>query len=490
MIMMKKYFNFLAICASFAAMTLFISCSEDEPTMAGEDDDDDPVSTVADGMYLVGSATSVTASTDFTMGPGFVGDQDGVAERSGMFSTFVFLGSGTFQFIEYNDGDSTIWGGDITVSPIAEGSAYNMGTGTASVDGSAIAPLEENILHHVVIDKTSGTIFLSAVKQWEIIGPAQENGWGAGTAIELVSSEATGTSYATEGIVLRGPNEYKYRYNSNWDIAFDDVEGFNVFTNFGLTEGNLLIGGANFNFDGDDGVYTVSASFSPTEIAFNQERTGDVEEATYNPADFPWGIIGAATATGWDADTDLTYLDWADTWTGMFYLTADVFKFRTDETWTNELNPNNINLTSETVTAEGNDLKTETEGLYFVRISAVEGEEGTTWNLEIDILSPGLIGEATENGWDGPDIDIPAVTVSGTDLSWKIEQYSFNAGGWKIRIGDGWEISYGFADVTIDGTNAALITDADGNFNLAEAGSHDVTFSTSDNGATWTLTFD
>ncbi|MDW3193998.1 MAG: SusF/SusE family outer membrane protein [Cytophagales bacterium] len=487
--MMKKYFNFLMVCASFLALTVFVSCSEDDP--APIIDEEEPIP-VPDGMYLVGSATSTSPVSDFTMGPGVVGGPDFTTlDRTGMFTTFVFLGEGTFQFIEYINGDSTIWGGEITVAPMAEGSNYNMGTGTAAEDGAAISPLEANTLHHVVIDKQSGTIYLSPVKQWEIIGPAQELGWNEGTQIALGSSDATGTTFSTEGIVLRGPNEYKYRYNSNWDLAFDDIEDFNIFTNFGLTDGGLLLGGSNFNFEGDDGVYTVSASFSPTDISFNQERTGDVEELTYDPLDFPWGIIGAGTETGWDADTDLTYLDWANTWTGIFYLTADVFKFRNDDAWSAELNPGNVNLTSETVTDNGDgNFVTATEGLYFVRVSAVEGEEGTTWNLEVDIVNPGLIGEATENGWDGPDIDIPAVTTSGTDLSWKIEQYSFNAGGWKIRIGDGWEIGFGFPDVTIDGTNAALITDADGNFNLAEAGSHDVTFSTSDNGATWTLTFD
>lgn len=489
MIMMKKYFNFLAVCASFAAITLFVSCSDDEPSII---DDDDPIP-VADGMYLIGTATSGIAADDFRMGQGYVGGGDiaSAVTRAGMFSSFVYLSSGTFQFVQFNDGDSTIYGGAVTVAPMSEGSDYNMATGTASEGGAAIAPVEENTLHHVVIDVTSGTIYLSPVKQWEIIGPAQENGWGAGTQISLASSDATGSTFEATGVTLRGPNEFKYRYNSNWDLAFDDIEGFNIFTNFGVDNGNLIPGGPNFNFESEDGVYTITASFSPSDISFTQEKTGDVGTVTFDPLDFPWGIIGAGTETGWDADTDLTYVDWAGTWVSVTYLTADVFKFRSDENWTNELNPGNVNLTSQVVTDNGDgNFVTDTEGLYFIRVSVVEGMEGTQWNLEVDIVNPGLIGEATENGWDGPDIDIPGVATSGTDLSWKIEQYAFNTGGWKIRMGDGWEIAVGYPDVTVEGASADLLSDVEGNFSLSTAGSYDVTLSTSDNGATWTVTFD
>lgn len=475
--MMKKYFNFLMVCASFLALTVFVSCSEDEPSII---DEEEPIP-VADGMYLVGSATSTSAVSDFVMGDGVVGGPDfTTVDRTGMFTTFAFLGSGTFQFIEYSNGDSTIWGGEITVAPMAEGSDYNMGTGTASEDGAAIAPLEANTLHHVVIDKQSGTMYLSAVKQWEIIGPAQELGWNAGTQIALVSSDATSTSFATEGITLRGPNEYKYRYNSSWDLAFDDIEGFNIFTNFGLAESNLLLGGSNFNFEEEDGVYTVSASFSPTEITFNQERTGDVGAVTFDPENFKWGIIGNATAGGWDSDRDLFYKGVDDTkghwWAGLIYLIADdgdesneaeAFKIRANDDWTVNLG-GEIGETAAALVSGGDNFVAPAEsGAYYIEVYTTD--EGTTWNGSmIASAGWGVIGVGSPQGdWDA-DVDMTANGFADGVTTYTITG-DFTTDEWKFRANDDWVLNLG-------GDLAALAFDGD-NITLDEGGSKTVTLS-------------
>lgn len=464
MIMMKKYFNFLMVCASFLALTVMVSCSEDDPSPIIDDDDPIPV---ADGMYLVGSATSTSAVVDFQMGDGVVGGPDFTTlERTGMFSSFVFLGSGTFQFIEYSNGDSTIWGGDITVAPMAEGSDYNMGTGTASEDGAAIEPLEANTLHHVVIDKQSGTMYLAPVKQWEIIGPAQELGWNAGTEIALVSSDATGTTFSTEGITLRGPNEYKYRYNSNWDLAFDDIEGFNIFTNFGLSDGNLLIGGSNFNFEEEDGVYTVSATFSPTEIAFNQERTGDVGAVTFDPENFKWGVIGNATAGAWDSDRDLFYKGVSEEkghwWAGVVYIIADdgegdaeAFKIRANDDWTVNLG-GTISETAGELTSGGDNFAAPAEsGAYYIEVYTTD--EGTTWNGSIVASSWGVIGDGSPQGnWDA-DVDMTANGFAEGVTTYTITG-DFTTAEWKFRANDDWVINLGgdLTALSLDGDNIAL----------------------------------
>lgn len=494
MIMMKKYFNFLAVCASFAVLTFFVSCSEDEPTPDNNgNEDEDPVTSVANGMYVVGSASSETAVAGFQMGAGVTGGQDGTAARSGMFSSFFYLADGSFQFIQYTDGESTTFGGTLTEAALPDNADASYFTGTLSPDGDAITTPAAAGLYHVVVDRTSNTIVVVPVTYWEIIGPASAGGWGSGTQIPLKEASAESTVFELTGEILgthSSDQAYKYRYNSNWDIAFDDITDFNVFTNLGFTNDAFLIGGENLALD-EPGTYTINLTFSAGNPEITLTKTGDADAPTFDPANFPFGIIGAATETGWDDDTDLTYYDFASTWAGVFYLTAEQFKFRTDADWTVELNPGNVNLTSSTVAGnDDNNFFTETEGLYFVRISAVEGEEGTKWNMEIDIVNPGLIGAAVENGWDGPDNDIPAVTTSGTDLSWKVEQFEFAADAWKIRLSDGWEISFGFPDVTVTGANADLLSDDSGNFSLSTAGNYDVTLSTSDNGATWTVTFD
>lgn len=464
MIMMKKYFNFLAVCASFAALTLFISCSDDEPTII---DDDDPIP-VADGMYLVGSATSTSAIADFRMGDGVVGGPDfTTVARAGMFTTFTYLSAGTFQFIQYANGDSTIYGGEVTVAPLADGSDYNMATGTSSENGAAISPVETNTLHHVVIDLTSGTIFLAPVKQWEIIGPAQEFGWGAGTELAQASSDATGTTFVGTNITLRGPNEYKYRYNSNWDIAFEDIEDFNIFTNFGLDGSNLLIGGSNFNFEGDDGLYTVTASFSPTDISFTQERTGDVGAVTFDPENFKWGVIGNATAGGWDSDRDFFYKGVDENkghwWAGLAYIIADngegdaeAFKIRANDDWTVNLG-GTIGETAAALVSGGDNFAAPAEsGAYYFEIYTTD--EGTTWNGTMVASSGwGVIGDGSPQGnWDA-DVDMTANGFADGVTTYTITG-DFTTADWKFRANDDWVINLGgdLAGLSLDGDNIAL----------------------------------
>ena len=475
--MMKKYFNFLTVFATFLALTVFVACSDDEPNII---DDDDPIP-VADGMYLVGSATSTSAVSDFRMGEGVVGGPDFTTlDRTGMFSSFVFLGSGTFQFIEYSNGDSTIWGGDITVTPMADGSDYNMGTGTASENGATIEPLEANTLHHVVIDKQSGTMYLAPIKQWEIIGPAQEFGWNAGTEIALVSSAATGTTFSSQGIILRGPNEYKYRYNSNWDLSFDDIEGFNIFTNLGLTNGSLLIGGSNFNFDGEDGIYTVSATFSPTEIAFNQERTGDIGAITFDPENFQWGVIGNATAGGWDSDRDLFYKGVSEEkghwWAGVAYFIADdgegdseAFKIRANDAWDLSLGGTIGKTAGVLASSDAPNFPAPSEsGAYYIEVYT--NDEGTTWNgTMVASAGWGVIGIGSPvASWDDGDVDMTANGFADGVTTYTITG-DFTTAEWKFRANDDWVVNLGgdLAALSLDGANIAL----------SEGGSKTVTLS-------------
>lgn len=488
--MMKKYFNFLMVFASFVALTLFVSCSEDEPGIDDGDDDDGQVVTVDNGMYLVGSATSTTAVSDFRMGGGVVGNQDGVESRSGMFSAFVYLGSGTFQFIEYSDGDSTIWGGDITVAPMSEGSDYNMGTGTASVDGAAIAPLEENILHHVVIDKISGTIYMSAVKQWEIIGSATEGDWSSGTQLSLVSSTVESTVFEVNDVELgtfRSGQEYKFRYNSSWDIAFDDVEGFNVFTNFGITDDELLVGGANIQLE-EPGVYAINATFDSEGPAFTVTRTGDADpiDNTFDPENYKWGVLGTATAGGFDNDRDLLYKGVDETkghwWAGLVYLIADDgedgedgslverFKFRANDAWDVNLG-GSIGEEAGTLDLSGGDIPAPAEsGAYYIEIYTTD--EGASWNGSMVASAGwGVIGDGSPiAGWQDGDVDMTANGFADGVTTYSFTG-DFTTDGWKFRANDDWVLDLG-------GDLAALSFGGD-NISLSEGGSKTVTLSVS-----------
>lgn len=65
----------------------------------------------------------------------------------------------------------------------------------------------------------------------------------------------------------------------------------------------------------------------------------DTEALTYSLLKTDWGIIGEATPTGWEADTNMTYNAEQKVWEINIDLTAGAFKFRTNDSWDNP-NPN------------------------------------------------------------------------------------------------------------------------------------------------------
>jgi hypothetical protein len=484
---MKKMNNsikFLAMAFTMAVASLLISCSEDDNPIII---DEDPV--VADGFYVLGTSTTDIPAAAMELGAGTVGNGE---LREGFYAAYIYLGSGSFNFVLYANNVATTYGGSVEALPMNndEAATYFISKGTLTENGAAV-DITSAGLYHVHVDLTSNLFFVSKVEFFEIIGSATSNGWDSGQKLSVKSASADAVVFEGTNLTLRtGNKEFKFRYNSNWDTNILDIDGLNVHSNFGA---DGIAGGPNFTFDQPDANYTVTITYTPgsgESLSWDFVKTGDAEEITYDPAFFAWGIIGAATSTGWDSDTDVTYTDWASTWNGVYYLGADVFKFRANDAWTSELNPSNsvVDLsTSITDNGDGNFVNA-TAGLFYVRISTPD--EGVTWNLYVHEVSPGIIGAAVTNGWDGPDNNVPFLSELDGTITWKLDAFAFGADEWKIRLNDGWEYGYGFGQVTLSGANSGLLSDSGGNFKLSAAGNYTVTITTADNGATYSVAFD
>lgn len=96
----------------------------------------------------------------------------------------------------------------------------------------------------------------------------------------------------------------------------------------------------NFNWDlnwGDDGTFTgklkVNAADNCTATAGYYYVLADTALLTYKETAVSWGIIGAATPTGWDSDTDLVYSAATRTLSVDINLTAGGYKFRGNNEW-------------------------------------------------------------------------------------------------------------------------------------------------------------
>ena len=163
--------------------------------------------------------------------------------------------------------------------------------------------------------------------------PGNHQGWAPATAPLLAASGFGQTDY--EGYVwLDG--EFKFiAKNSAGVFAWGNTD----WGDDGTFSGVLVETGES-NCTATTGYYRVKANTT---------------DLTYSAAPVSWGIIGAATPTGWDSDTDLTYnpttkkLEIAS-----IALVPGAFKFRGNNAWSNGFDLGTVNADGYLV--DGGDL--------------------------------------------------------------------------------------------------------------------------------------
>ncbi|MFE3847281.1 SusE domain-containing protein [Flavobacterium sp. LB3P45] len=173
------------------------------------------------------------------------------------------------------------------------------------------------------------------------------------------------TPYTTENPKLWVPGGYAKAsgYPNDWDPAtspqlsasgygkvdfegyvnFNDANAEYKFTSFpewkgeyaaGATAGTLALTGANLKIPAA-GYYQIVV---------------DTEKLTYKATATSWGIIGSATAGGWDNSTAMTYNKTTKLWSVTATLTGAEFKFRANNGW-------DINLGKLKTAADGSHLE-------------------------------------------------------------------------------------------------------------------------------------
>lgn len=146
------------------------------------------------------------------------------------------------------------------------------------------------------------------------------------------------------------------------------------------------------------------------------------------------GIIGSATPTGWDSDTDMAHQG-----NGVFFvkmtLTDGAVKFRANDSW--DANWGGSDFPSGTAVPGGPDIMV-TAGTYDITFDRVN----LTYKFEISagFNDVGIIGNATPGGWD-----------TDTDM-WSNGDGTFNLvigldGGFvKFRANNSWDVNWGSGD--------------------------------------------
>lgn len=166
---------------------------------------------------------------------------------------------------------------------------------------SNIDPVYSNVV------ELSVTPYTDAVELPALWVPGGHQGWAPDTAPRVFSLEDDGIYSGY--VYFPANNEFKFTSAPNWDnINYGENGPGKLSTDGGA--GNLTVTEAGYYF-----------------------LTANINELTWSSAIHSWGVLGDATAGGWDADQDLTYHDASKTLRATLPLTAGEIKFRLNDSW-------------------------------------------------------------------------------------------------------------------------------------------------------------
>lgn len=281
---------------------------------------------------------------------------------------------------------------------------------------------------------------------WGVVGSGY-NDWGAtpdGPFYKTSQAEVF-VAYLT----LKD-GEIKFRKDSGWDVNYGD-DGAN---------GTLEAGGANIKVTA--GTYKI---------------TMNLANLTYKLEKYSWGIVGSGY-NDWGATPDgvLSYDPFSDQWRTIITLKEGEIKFRLNSAWDTNFGGSNGGLV-----AGGDNLKV-TAGTYLVTMNLNDN----SYTLLPVTKKWALVGDATPNGWDGPDVPLlldysKYAADFDTKGVWYIKGVVLKAGEFKFRANHNWDLNYGD-----DGANGTL--EAGGANIKVAAGTYDIVFDLSGGSPVYTIT--
>lgn len=143
--------------------------------------------------------------------------------------------------------------------------------------------------------------------------------------------------------------EFKFTAGPSWDL------------NWGGVDGTLEENGANLTADA--GYYKFNVNLN--DLTYTYDKTD-------------WGLIGSATAGGWDSDQNMTFNAETGMWEIIVDLVAGEIKFRANDAWDINLGDDGANGTLE---YNGANIVIETPASY--KISLKLGAPDYTYSIEI-----------------------------------------------------------------------------------------------------------
>lgn len=234
---------------------------------------------------------------------------------------------------------------------------------------------------------------LDLTSPWGVVGSGAPNGWDGPDLPFYVNPDNTAEHIA---YVTLKDGEIKFRKNNAWT------------DNLGGSNGTLKANGDNIAIKA--GSYKIT--MNPTALTYKIDK-------------FSWGIVGDATPNGWNGpDVEMRYDPTVDLFRAEVTLIDGKIKFRQNNDW-------GVNLggANGTLSAGGADISV-TKGTYLITMDPKK------LKYTVTAYSPwGLVGDATTNGWNGPDAKF---TYDLSSETWVLTNVTLKAGQIKFRQNDDW----------------------------------------------------
>jgi hypothetical protein len=281
---------------------------------------------------------------------------------------------------------------------------------------------------------------------WGVVGSGY-NDWGATPDGPFYRTSAADVFVAY--LTLKD-GEIKFRKDSGWDVNYGDT-------------------GANGTLEaGGDNIKVTAGSY---KITF------DLGKLTYKLEKYSWGIVGDAY-NDWGATPDgkLEYDPFSDQWRTIVTLKTGEMKFRLNSGW-----DVNYGGSAGKLVNAGDNIKV-TAGTYLVTMNLNDN----SYSILPVTKRWALVGDATPNGWDGPDLplhlDYSKYSANFDSKGvWYVKGATMKAGEFKFRANHDWGINYG--DTGADGK----LDDGGDNIKIA-AGVYDIVMDLSGGTPVYTVT--
>ena len=182
--------------------------------------------------------------------------------------------------------------------------------------------------------------------------PGAYQGWSPGAENGRLFSYDFNSTYA--GIIrinsTNDPNKFKITPAPNWDNDWGGalIQDGNNYSGTLVPKGSDLLVAP--------GCYSIV--FNTSTLAVTLNKTND------------WGIIGSATANGWNSDQNMFYNGQRKMWEITADFTAGEFKFRANDDWVTSYGDGNHDGILDT--SDSNNISIATAGNYTIRFDPVK----------------------------------------------------------------------------------------------------------------------